>query len=185
MTNLLTIVHIVVCFFLVVIVLLQQGKGANMGATFGGSSQTVFGSEGPLPLLNKVTTLAAITFMITSITLAYISSHKSTSSVMKEFETQKAQESAIERSAEPLPQPGSTPDLPLTPAETPVTPAVPPAPAAERTGAAPVVADKPAEALAPAPQAAPAAQEAGQQDQEKQEKAPAPADKGKTESKTE
>jgi preprotein translocase subunit SecG len=115
MTTLLTVVHIIVCFFLVIIVLLQQGKGANMGATFGGSSNTVFGSEGPLPLLNKVTTLAAITFMVTSISLAYISAHKSTSSVMKGFSVEKPQEGAIERSAEPLPQ-GGAPDMPLTPA---------------------------------------------------------------------
>ncbi|MFH1216780.1 MAG: preprotein translocase subunit SecG [Pseudomonadota bacterium] len=113
MTTLLTVIHIAVCFFLVVIVLLQQGKGANMGATFGGSSQTVFGSEGPLPLLNKVTTLAAVTFMVTSIGLAYFSAHKSTSSVMKDFSVQKTQENAIERAPEALPQP----DMPLIPAE--------------------------------------------------------------------
>ncbi|MCJ7481872.1 MAG: preprotein translocase subunit SecG, partial [Thermodesulfovibrionales bacterium] len=71
-----------------------------------------------MPLLNKVTTLVAITFMVTSIALAYISSHKSTSSVMKDFDVQKTQENALERSAEPLPQSGS-PDMPLTPAETP------------------------------------------------------------------
>lgn len=178
MVNILTIVHIIVCFFLVIIVLLQQGKGANMGATFGGSSQTVFGSEGPLPLLNKVTTMAAITFMVTSIALAYISSHKSTSSVMKDFDAQKTQGNSIERSAEPLPQPGSTPDMPLTPAETPVPQAAPSAP--EKTGAAQDVTVKPAEAVAPQT-AAP--QEVGQPVQEKQEKAAAPASEGKAESK--
>ncbi|MEW6290998.1 MAG: preprotein translocase subunit SecG [Thermodesulfobacteriota bacterium] len=168
MTTLLTIVHIAVCFFLVVIVLLQQGKGASMGATFGGSSQTVFGSEGPLPLLNKVTTMAAITFMVTSIALAYISSHKSTSSVMKDLDGQKVQENAIERSAEPLPQ-SATPDMPLTPAETPAPQAAPVA--AEQSGAAQDAVNKPAEAPAP--------QEAGQV----QEKAATPADAGKAESK--
>ena len=115
MTTLLTIIHIAVCFFLVVIVLLQQGKGASMGATFGGSSQTVFGTEGPLPLLNKVTTFAAVTFMVTSIGLAYFSAHKSTSSVMQDFSVQKPQENAIERAPETLPQPA--PDMPLAPAE--------------------------------------------------------------------
>ncbi len=82
MDTLLTIVHVVVCLFLVVIVLLQHGKGADIGATFGGSSQSLFGTEGPLPLLNKITTAAAIVFMLTSVTLAYISSQTSTSSVM-------------------------------------------------------------------------------------------------------
>jgi len=172
MITFLTIVHIAVCFFLVIIVLLQQGKGASMGATFGGSSQTVFGSEGPLPLLNKITTLAAITFMVTSIALAYISSHKSTTSVMKDFEVQKTQENAIERSAEPLPQSGS-PDIPLAPADTPAPQAAPIAP--EQTGAAQDVDNKPAEALAP--------QEAGQQVQDKVEKVETPVSEGKTESK--
>jgi preprotein translocase subunit SecG len=175
MANILTIIHIIVCFFLVIIVLLQQGKGANMGATFGGSSQTVFGSEGPMPLLNKVTTLAAVTFMITSISLAYISSHKSTSSVMKDFDVQKQQGNGIERSAEPLPQSGSAPDMPLTPAETPVPQAAPGAP--EKTGDAQDATDKPAEAVAPQT-AAP--QEVGQP---VQEKAAVPASEGKAESK--
>jgi preprotein translocase subunit SecG len=85
MDTLLTIVHVVVCLFLVGIVLLQHGKGADIGATFGGSSQSLFGTEGPLPLLNKITTAIAILFMLTSVTLAYISSEKSSSSVMSEI----------------------------------------------------------------------------------------------------
>jgi preprotein translocase subunit SecG len=82
MDTLLTIVHVIVCLFLVGIVLLQHGKGADIGATFGGSSQSLFGTEGPLPLLNKITTAAAVIFMLTSVTLAYISSQSSNSSVM-------------------------------------------------------------------------------------------------------
>lgn len=82
MDTLLTIVHVVVCLFLVGIVLLQHGKGADIGATFGGSSQSLFGTEGPLPLLNKITTAVAVIFMLTSVTLAYISSETSKSSVM-------------------------------------------------------------------------------------------------------
>ncbi len=85
MDTLLTIVHVVVCLFLVGIVLLQHGKGADIGATFGGSSQSLFGTEGPLPLLNKITTAAAIIFMLTSVTLAYISSQSSSSSVMSDI----------------------------------------------------------------------------------------------------
>lgn len=83
MTTILIVIHIVVCLFLIGIVLLQHGKGADVGATFGGSSQSLFGTEGPLPLLNKITTLAAIIFMGTSISLAYISANKSTSTVME------------------------------------------------------------------------------------------------------
>ena len=84
MDTLLTIVHVLVCLFLVGIVLLQHGKGADIGATFGGSSQSLFGTEGPLPLLNKITTAAAIIFMLTSVTLAYISSQTSSTSVMSD-----------------------------------------------------------------------------------------------------
>jgi len=84
MLTLLTIVHVIVCLFLIVIVLLQHGKGADMGASFGGGSgKTVFGTEGPLPLLNKITTASAIIFMFTSVCLAYYSANVSKSSVMK------------------------------------------------------------------------------------------------------
>ncbi|MBN2442514.1 MAG: preprotein translocase subunit SecG [Spirochaetales bacterium] len=64
--------HIIVCIALIMIVLLQQGKGAGMGAAFGGSSQTVFGSAGATPFLSKITAAAAIIFMFTSLTLAFI-----------------------------------------------------------------------------------------------------------------
>lgn len=110
MTNLLTIAHIIVCLFLVVIVLLQHGKGADMGATFGGSSQTVFGTEGPLPLLNKITTWAAIIFMLTSISLAYMSSRVGDGSVMKEIAP------VAEPQSTPIPLPaadGTTPQAPV------------------------------------------------------------------------
>jgi preprotein translocase subunit SecG len=122
MTTILTVVHIAVCFFLVVIVLLQHGKGASMGATFGGSSQTMFGTEGPLPLLNKVTTAAAVIFMLTSITLAYISAHKSTSSLMSDVDVPKPTSTGIERAMEQVP------DMPLQPAGSDL-PLTPPAPA--------------------------------------------------------
>ncbi len=82
MDTLLTIVHVIVCLFLVGIVLLQHGKGADIGASFGGSSQSLFGTEGPLPLLNKITTASAIIFMLTSVTLAYTSSRTGSTSVM-------------------------------------------------------------------------------------------------------
>jgi len=88
MITLLTILHVSVCVFLIVIVLLQHGKGADMGASFGGGSgQTVFGSEGPLPLLNKITTGGAIIFMVTSVALAYNSAHMTKGSVMKGVQT--------------------------------------------------------------------------------------------------
>ena len=88
MVTLLIVHTCIVCLFLIVIVLLQHGKGADIGATFGGSSQSLFGTEGPMPLLNKITTFAAIVFMLTSVTLAYFSSSKSTGSVMSNVKVQ-------------------------------------------------------------------------------------------------
>ncbi|MFC1657033.1 preprotein translocase subunit SecG [Candidatus Moduliflexota bacterium] len=82
MTTLILIVHVVVSMALILIVLLQTGKGAEMGASFGGSNQTVFGSQGSATFLSKVTTAAAILFMLTSLTLAVFASRR-TSSVMK------------------------------------------------------------------------------------------------------
>jgi len=112
MDTLLTIVHVVVCLFLVGIVLLQHGKGADIGATFGGSSQSLFGTEGPLPLLNKITTAIAILFMLTSVTLAYISSQKSSSSVMSEISV--SQPAAQVEVAKPLAKEDMVMDKPAT-----------------------------------------------------------------------
>ena len=67
------ILHILVCFFLIFIVLLQSGKGAQMGASFGGSSQTLFGARGTTTFLGKLTTGSAIIFMLTSLLLAVFS----------------------------------------------------------------------------------------------------------------
>ncbi len=67
-------IHIVVCLTLILMILLQSGKGADIGAVFGGgSSQTVFGSAGPGTFLSKLTIAAAVIFMVTSITLTYFS----------------------------------------------------------------------------------------------------------------
>lgn len=81
----LIVVHIFVCVALIMIVLLQTGKGADMGAAFGGgSSQTLFGSSGASTFLTKATTIAAVVFMLTSLTLAYKSSHRSSESIIKD-----------------------------------------------------------------------------------------------------
>lgn len=114
MTTILVIIHIVVCLFLIGIVLLQHGKGADVGATFGGSSQSLFGTEGPLPLLNKVTTLAAIIFMGTSISLAYISANKSTSTVMEDVQVQAPIQQEQVPVLPPLEIPAEDPNAPVT-----------------------------------------------------------------------
>ncbi len=76
-------IHIVVSIALIIIVLLQAGKGAEMGATFGtGGSQSLFGVGGGATFLSKMTSGAAIIFMLTSLTLAYLSSKPSSTSIM-------------------------------------------------------------------------------------------------------
>jgi len=67
------VLHLIVCFLMIASILLQAGKGAEIGAAFGGSSQTVFGSRGPGTFLSKVTVAAAFIFMSTSLTLAVLS----------------------------------------------------------------------------------------------------------------
>jgi preprotein translocase subunit SecG len=83
MQTVLVIFHILVCVALIVIVLLQKGRGADIGALFGGSSQTLFGSTGGSTFFNKLTTAVAVIFMLTSLTLAYRSHRSSAESVMK------------------------------------------------------------------------------------------------------
>ncbi len=83
MTTLLLILHVLVCFAIIIIVLLQAGKGAEIGASFGaGSSQTVFGASGGKSFMSRVTTGAAVLFMLTSLTLAYFYGRPGASSIM-------------------------------------------------------------------------------------------------------
>jgi len=77
MTVLITIVHIFVCFFLIVVVLLQSGQSGDIAAAFGGQgSQTAFGPRGAATILTKATTWCAIVFMLTSITLSVTASRR-------------------------------------------------------------------------------------------------------------
>ena len=78
----LTILHIIVAFVMVGVILLQSGKGAEIGAAFGGSSQTVFGARGASTMLSKLTAIAATIFMVTSLTLAILSKQKNYSSTI-------------------------------------------------------------------------------------------------------
>lgn len=107
MIALLTTIHVTVCVILIVIVLLQQGKGEGLGSGLGGGgSQSVFGARGTATFLSKVTTGAAITFMVTSLSLAYISARDSSKSLL-EPEKPKAESST--------PIPGNTPVATVTP----------------------------------------------------------------------
>ena len=70
MVLLLTILHVLVSFFLIIVVLLQSGKAADLAGAFGGmGSQTAFGPRGAATVMSKATTTAAVLFMLTSITL--------------------------------------------------------------------------------------------------------------------
>ncbi len=83
MNSLLLTIHILASILLILIILLQKGKGADMGASFGGgASQAIFGGAGPATFLTKITAVIAIVFMLTSLTLAYRAGHRSFSSVM-------------------------------------------------------------------------------------------------------
>src|SRR6476659_2138463 len=73
MMILLTIIHVLVCVFLIIVVLLQSGKAADLAGAFGGmGSQTAFGPRGSATLLSKATTISAVLFMVTSLTLSIL-----------------------------------------------------------------------------------------------------------------
>ena len=81
MQNTILTINIILAVILIVLVLVQKGKGADAGAAFGsGASSTVFGARGSATFMNKLTTVIALSFFITSLSLAYISSNKSSGS---------------------------------------------------------------------------------------------------------
>lgn len=139
MVALLTAVHYVVCIFLTIVVLLQSGKAADLAGAFGGmGSQTVFGPRGSATVLSKATTIAAIIFMVTSLTLSVIGTHGGTngsSSLLDKAKTTQQQKGGPTPAS--VPQPGSTVPLTVTPINpdgskgtpqtvpAPVTPVVP------------------------------------------------------------
>jgi preprotein translocase subunit SecG len=112
MTPILVFLHVAVCIALILIVLLQTGKGADMGAAFGGSSQAIFGSSGATSFMHKVTAAAAIIFMLTCMGLTLKFGKGDTSSVMEgvsqtgapvatETQTQDAQPQDVEPQGAP------------------------------------------------------------------------------------
>jgi preprotein translocase subunit SecG len=92
-----TIIHVIVSIGLILVVLLQTGK-ADMGAVFGGSSSTIFGSSGAGNFLTRLTTGMAIVFMITSLTLGYFAGHKPSATIF-DGRTPSAQTPAVEPEA--------------------------------------------------------------------------------------
>ncbi|MFW6052316.1 MAG: preprotein translocase subunit SecG [Desulfosalsimonas sp.] len=105
MDTLIVVIHLVVCFTLIGIVLLQTGKGASMGAMFGGAgNQTLFGQTGGGSFLGKVTAGAAVIFMITSLTLA-VMSKSGDESVIRDIKP--PSEQPVQEQQQPPAAPGS------------------------------------------------------------------------------
>jgi preprotein translocase subunit SecG len=112
MVALITAVHIIVCAFLIIVVLLQSGQSGDIAAAFGGmGSQTAFGTRTAATMLTKATTYAAITFMITSITLSVFAARRShsTGSVLE------GTKSAPTKSVPPAQKPPAPEPQPMTP----------------------------------------------------------------------
>lgn len=124
MTLFLTVVHVLVCLILIVAVLLQRGKGAEIGAVFGGGgSSTVFGSRGAGNFLSRLTTGAAVVFFATSLTLAILGSGRG-GSVFGEDEAPAAEApagGAFEEVAPPV-APEAAPQAVEPPAAAPAAP---------------------------------------------------------------
>jgi preprotein translocase subunit SecG len=129
-----TVIHIVACLFLIGVVLLQQGKGADMGAVFGGSSSTIFGSSGAGNFLTRLTTIMAVVFMLTSLTLTYTGARRVSSTVFDsaplpeapplEVPAQQGKPVGVEPQAQapaqaPAPAPAGEPAVPAAPAAEP------------------------------------------------------------------
>jgi preprotein translocase subunit SecG len=106
MIYLITTIHILVCFFIIIVVLLQSGKSGDISAAFGGQgSQTAFGPRGAASALSKATTWSAVAFMLTSITLSiYATKHSGPKSVLQGVSTQPVKTA-----------PAKTPTIPTTP----------------------------------------------------------------------
>ena len=105
MIILITLVHVIVCLFLIIVVLLQSGQSGDIAAAFGGmGSQTAFGPRGAATALSRATTWSAIIFMVTSITLSVlVSRHSGPKSVLQGISTPAKSQPAVPAPAAPAP----------------------------------------------------------------------------------
>jgi len=129
-------VHVIVCFFLIIVVLLQSGKAADLAGAFGGmGSQTAFGPRGSATLLSKATTISAILFMVTSLGLSILATRQAGlgATVLEEPSTKSAPAPAKGGPIQ-IPIPGQTPaqQSPVQTIQIPVPP-----PPANTKGATP------------------------------------------------
>jgi len=111
MVVLITIVHIAVCMFLIIVVLLQSGKSGDIAAAFGGmGSQTAFGPRGAATALSRATTWSAIIFMVTSITLSvFASRHHGSNSVLQGVKASPAKSQPAKPATPPTTPPAPVP----------------------------------------------------------------------------
>ena len=115
MVYVLTTIHVIVCFFLAVVVLLQSGKAADLAGAFGGmGSQTVFGPRGSATVLSKATTIAAGLFMVTSLSLSILSTRAGKGSTPAIFDKNVKTNVPVSRTPAPV-QPGQTVPITVTP----------------------------------------------------------------------
>ena len=135
-TSILTIVHIAACIFLVVVVLLQTGKGADVSAVFGGSSQTIFGSSGAGNFLTRLTTAIAVVFMLTSLLLTYGTAKQPTRSIFDDVSVPPPSESTTLPTAPPTAEEKATTPTSEAPQEQLPSASTAEAPATAATGEA-------------------------------------------------
>jgi len=106
---LLTAIHVIVCLLLILIVLLQSGKSADLAGAFGGGgSQTAFGARGTATFLSKITTIAAVIFMLTSLSLSLYTSRRTGSSIMEGAAAPTQKQTAPAAAPAQNKQPGAT-----------------------------------------------------------------------------
>src|SRR3989440_13012737 len=109
-------IHVVVCLFLIIVILLQSGKAADLAGAFGGmGSQRAFGPRGSATLLSKATTISAILFMVTSLSLSIVASRNAGlgTSVLESAPKTSAPKTAPVTPQAPAGTPGTTAPLPL------------------------------------------------------------------------
>jgi preprotein translocase subunit SecG len=132
------LVHVVVCVFLIIVVLLQSGKAADLAGAFGGmGSQTAFGPRGSATLLSKATTISAVLFMVTSLSLSILATRNAGlgTTVLEDQQQQQQKKGPVQSIPVQIPgqqqeQPAGPPmRIPLPPPGTPPPPGAPGAPA--------------------------------------------------------
>jgi preprotein translocase subunit SecG len=105
-----TALHVIVCLILILVVLLQSGKGADLAGAFGGgATQTAFGSRGPASFLSKLTTVAAVLFMVTCLSLSLMGEKQESKSILETTKGKAAPAQKAPAPAQPVPA-APTPD---------------------------------------------------------------------------